>query len=119
MSDDDILNKPLLDREELREFFDKHFCGCGNPRAAAGALLNLLEIWDSQERAMYKELPALVQDEGCQWLLLYLIDSHMGLAEHGGGVMASWLTGHGKDVLEALRVEKADSFEELFKTERL
>lgn len=103
-----------MTREELRVFFQDHFCGCGSPPAAAGALLNLLEIWNDHDRAMYLELPKLVQDDGCGWLLLYLIDRHMGLIEHGGGVKASWLDRKGKQVLEALRCEKDDSFESLF-----
>jgi hypothetical protein len=78
-------------------------------------LLKLLEIWSDEKLAMYQELPKLVQDDGCRWLLLYLIDQHMGLTEHGGGVMASWLDRSGKDVMEALRRECGDDFEALFK----
>lgn len=102
-----------MTREELRVFLWKHFCGCGNPEAAAGALLNLLEIWDDRRpdgRAMYQELPKLVQDNGCMWLLIYLIDQHMGVIEHGGGALASWTTALGSDVLEALQREKEDGF---------
>ena len=70
-------------RQELRVFLQAHFCGCGDHAAAAGVLLNLLEIWNDRGRSMSRELSKLVQDEGCQWLLLYLVDQHMGLVDHG------------------------------------
>ena len=102
-----------MTREELRVFLQDHFCGCGNPSGASASLLELLEIWEDKDRPMYKEIPKLVQDDGCAFLLMYLIDQHMGLIEHGGGVMASWLTGKGTEVMKALRNEKADGFEKL------
>lgn len=103
-----------MTRQELRVFLGEHFCGCGNPPSAARALLRLLEIWDSEELAMYQELPKLVQDDGAGFLLLYLVDRHMGLIEHGGGVLASWLTGTGARALEALRRESGADFAALF-----
>lgn len=105
-----------MTREELRVFLQEHFCGCGNPTGATGALLRLLEVWDSKELAMYQELPKLVQDDGTMFLLVYLVDRHMGLTEHGGGVLASWLTPKGEAVLAALRRERADDFEKLHDT---
>lgn len=102
-----------MTREELRVFLGEHFCGCGNPTGASATLLEMLEIWNDKDRAAYLEFPKLIQDDGAMFLLVYLIDQHMGLLEHGGGVLASWLTSKGEAVMEALRREKADAFEAL------
>ena len=103
-----------MTRQELRVFLQDHFCACGDPAAVAGALLNLLEIWGDRTRSLSQELPKLVQDEGCRWLLLYLIDHHLGLVDHGTAVTSSWLEGRGPGVLEALRLERDDGFATLF-----
>ena len=102
-----------MTRQELRVFLSDHFCGCGNPRGAAGALLRMLEVWGSKDLAAYQEFPKLVQDDGAMFLLVYLVDGHMGLTEHGGGILSSWLNAKGQEVLAALRAEPADGFKAL------
>jgi hypothetical protein len=108
-----------MTRQELRCFLDKHFCGCGNPTGATASLLRLLETFDHPfddgREPPYKSLPKWIPDDGAMFLLVYWID-HLDLIEHGGGVLASWLTSKGKDLLEALRREKEDRFEALHGT---
>lgn len=104
-----------MTRQELRRFLDKFFCGCGSPEAASASLLRLLEQYSDENRdgePAYKALPTWIPDEGIRYLVLYWL-TELDLLEHGGGVMASWLTGKGQNVLEALRREKADDFEAL------
>ena len=101
-----------MTRPELNVFFQKWFCGCGNPEAAAETLrvlLTLCPLYDHQA-----ELKALLPNDGVRLLLLYTID-HFDLIEHGTGIGGSWLTEKGKDLLAALEREKAvDNYTALF-----
>lgn len=107
-----------MNRQELRIFLDEHFCGCGNPTGATASLLRLLETFDrdfDKREAPYLSLPKWIPDDGAMFLLVYWID-HLGLIEHGGGVLASWLTPKGEELVQALRREKEDDFEKLHET---
>ena len=101
-----------MTRQELRCFLRGFFCDCGDPPAATEALCWLLETWEDRDKAMYLELPKKIQDDGMQWLMCYFVNQ-LHLIEHGGGVMASWLTGKGSEVLAALRRERVDGFKKL------
>jgi hypothetical protein len=106
-----------MTRQELRVFLMTWFCGCGAPEAATASLLRLLEQYSDEHREAdgepaYKALPKWIPDKGIMFLTLYWL-TDLDLIEHGGGVLASWLTGKGQAVLEALRREKEDGFEAL------
>lgn len=101
-----------MTRAELRIFLVKHFCYCGSPELAAGALLRLLRL-----HPLYSHRPEFEEwmpDQGIENLLLYQLD-HMGLTEHGSSVGGAWLTDFGEAVRDALATEEADEFDELFK----
>lgn len=105
-----------MTRAELRIFLDGFYCGCGAPEAASASFLRLLEQYNDEERdtrePAYKALPKWIPDDGLMFLTLYWL-THLDLLEHGGGVLASWLTDKGREVLGAMREEKADGFEAL------
>ncbi len=102
-----------MTRQELRVFLDKLYCGCGDPESASRSLLRLLEQFsDRNNEPAYLALPKWISDDGVMFLTLYWM-SDLGLIEHGGGVLASWLTGLGSDVLKALRRESIDDFDGL------
>lgn len=106
-----------MTRPELRVFLMKFFCGCGNPEEASRSLLRLMSLFaDDAKGKPYQEfkaqLESLIPDIGIQNLMLYFL-TELGLLEHGGGVFASWFTGKGDAVYEALKREEADGFEAL------
>ena len=98
-----------MTRQELRVFFQKWFCGCGQPEDAAAALLRLLRLHPLHRAEARREFEAWIPDEGVQYLLLYQLD-HLDLTEHGGTVSGGWLSAEGDRVLEALVREEADGF---------
>lgn len=100
-----------MTRAELRVFLVKHFCYCGSPDLAAGALLRLLRLHPLYSHQ--SEFEEWIPDQGVETLLLYQLD-HMGLTEHGGTVKGAWLTDLGEAVRDALVTEAANEFEELF-----
>lgn len=97
-------------QQELRAFLDEHFCGCGSPPDAYGALLRLLRLHPlHSNRAAFDEW---ITDSGVEYLLLYWLD-HAGLTEHGGTVGGAWLTPKGESVCAALAREEGDGFDNL------
>ena len=102
---------PKITRQHLRVFLQDHFCGCGDPEAACGALHRILSIVGDGEKAGYIEFPKFLTDDGSKWLLLYLIDRmRPSLLEPGSGIEHSWLTREGRQVLQALTEESGDGF---------
>lgn len=100
-----------MTRAELRIFLVDHFCYCGNPELAAGALLRLLRL---HPLSTYREeFERWIPDEGVQNLLLYQLD-RAHLTEHGGSVTYGWLTALGEEVRDALVTEQANEFDALF-----
>lgn len=100
-----------MTRADLRIWLDKRFCGCGEPDAAAAALLKLLRLHPLFEHR--PEFERWIPDEGVQNLLLYQLDE-AGVTEHGGTVGGGWLTEFGITIREALAVEESDDFDTLF-----
>lgn len=106
-----------MTREELRVFLQKWFCGCGSPQTASDALLRILEAYTEREPPndyfkAWRLIDEWFPDEGMRYLALYWL-TDLDLIEHGGSVNASWLTGLGERVRDALRREKTDEFEKL------
>jgi hypothetical protein len=98
-------------RQDLRRWLGDHFCGCGSPESAAGALLRLLRLHPLYEHR--KEFEEWISDVGVEGLLLYALDRD-DLTEHGGAVGGAWLTTQGEDLRAALECEEGDGFEALF-----
>jgi hypothetical protein len=99
-----------MTRAELRVELD-WFCGCGEPAAAAAALLRLLRLhplYDHRE-----EIGEWLPDTGVEMLLLYHLAAR-DLTEHGGTVGGAWLTEKGEQVRDALAAEEGDEFGWLF-----
>jgi hypothetical protein len=98
-------------RRDLRKFLEDKFCGCGQPEAAAAALLRLLRLHPlHSNREAFEQW---ISDDGIEMLLLYTLDAWK-LTEHGGSVGGAWLTEEGKKIRDALAAEEADEFEALF-----
>lgn len=96
-----------MTRQDLSVFLQDWFCGCGNPRDAAAALLRLLRLHPAYDHT--EELEALIPDNGIRHLLLYHLDQ-LGLTEHGGNIGGAWLTDKGEAVQDALSREEVDGF---------
>lgn len=107
----DMTPGKVMDRRDVRIFFDQHFCGCGSPEAAAAAVLRLLRLHPLYEHRA--DFEAWIADEGIEYFLLYWLDRNE-LTEHGTSVGGAWLTDRGKALLDALAREEADGFEALF-----
>jgi hypothetical protein len=102
-----------MTREQLRVELD-FFCGCGDPEAAARALLAILDLHPlyGHHKDFWEGL--FGHDGGMGYLVLYFIDS-LGLTEHGGSIGGAWLTAKGEALRDALRREQQlDDFESLW-----
>lgn len=95
------------------------WCGCGNPDMVLMYMRDVLAMlhkrsedsradaspdgstWAANSEELYK----LLNFKACEPLALsylYMLDE-LGLTEHGGNVMGSWLTPAGKDLLTILQ----------------
>jgi hypothetical protein len=98
------------------------FCGCGNPRAAAAFLRDVLESVEARAAApgffddraaceaaskRFEQRQAeLMPTEGLRYLVWYLLD-HVGVMEHGFSIPGK-ITADGKKLLERLRTRPED-----------
>ena len=91
------------------------WCGCGNPDTALMYMRDVLaamhkrsennhastNTWAADSEELYK----LLNLNACEPLALsylYMLDA-LGLTEHGGNVMGSWLTNAGEQLLDKLQ----------------
>jgi hypothetical protein len=99
-----------MTRPELRVFLQEWFCGCGDPEAAAQALLSLLKNPSLYRNEYFYQ--TVLPDPGTRYLLLYILD-RFELTEHGSSIYGAWLTEKGKAVRDALAREESDNFNTL------
>ena len=125
MMDREPGENPILARKEgtpeakVEAFLEEKvgFCGCAMPNKAAKFLHCVLlhfketrENWPEKENKQVQDTwikdkikrqdELFCNHEGIQTLVLYWVH-YFGLTEHGGGVMASWLSVEGEELLEA------------------
>jgi hypothetical protein len=94
MSDDDGLI--LKHRDKLRQIIDAwQFCGCGSDEGKWGIVLWVLEHahFDKDRENIYGFVAANPALDTWVEFAVQIVDK-MGLLEHGGSYMGSWLDGH-------------------------
>jgi hypothetical protein len=113
----DKLDQLVLDlkKAEARDLLKRTwkgfgFCNCGNPegtmRFIGRVLAEKRTIYaaEGMDESLWDGLRKLLPYEDPKSLIVEYLLASKGLTEHGGGVGGSWLSGDGKDLLDAIEL---------------
>ena len=105
----------MTDDEFESEFFTKlGWCACGRPDEFLNWLADILSLLKGRETAFVngrefdqedfdKSFSTLMQGDGAKYFVFYWLQGLI-LTDHGVGVIGSWLSGPGDDLLTELGV---------------